>query len=347
MFKRILLITLALMLCGAPALAETISFEGTVTAAYTHEVYAASSAVVESVPVSVGDKVTAGDSIAALRTTKVYAEQDGTVTAVFGQVGDSTETLAEAYGAAIYLEGVSSCSVSASTANAYDSVANKLVYVGESVYLRSRAENTRTGTGVITSVDGESYMLNVTQGTFLGGESVNIYRTADYADEQRIGRGTVERKAPIAVAGTGRIVSVAVAPGDQVQRGDLLMETLDGSGSSRVLTAEVSGVVASLSAVQGTALEENAVAAVIWPDDAMQIEAAVSESDLMYIQPGDAVTLAFEWNADSGETLEGTVKSISAISDAESDNTAFTAFIAFSPDDSVRYGMNVTVSVQD
>lgn len=347
MFKRMILMTLALLTCSTAALAETVSFDGTVTASYTHEVYAASSAVVEDVPVNVGDSVDASDRIASLRTTKVYAEENGTICAIFGQVGSSTATLTENYGAAIYMESDVIYTVSASTSDAYNSVECKLVYVGETVYLRSRSEESRAGTGVITSVSGTDYTINVLSGEFLIGENVNVYRTETYADDQRIGRGSVERNAPVAVTGSGRIVSIAVSVGDAVKQGDLLMETLEGSGSSAIMNAEVSGIVAELNAVQGAALEENAVAAVIWPNDAMQIEATINESDLQYIHPGDTVDLVFDWNADSGETITGTVTSISALSSAEDDDTVFTAYVSFTPTDSVRYGMNVTVNVQE
>ncbi len=347
MFKRIFLVALALLTCSTTSLAETISFDGTVTASSTHEVYAASSAVVESVPVHVGDSVAVGDRIASLRTTKVYAEESGTVSAVFGQVGSSTETLTENYGAAIYMESDVIYTVSASTNDAYDSVECKLVHVGENVFLRSRSEESRIGTGIITSVSGTDYTIHVLSGEFLIGENVNVYRTETYAHDQRIGRGSVERNTPIAVTGSGRIASIAVSVGDTVKQGDLLMETLEGSGSSATINVEVSGIVAELNAFQGAALEENAVAAVIWPNNAMQIEATIPESDLMYIHPGDAVSLVFDWNADDGETIPGTVTSISALSAAEDQDTVFTAYISFTPTDSVRYGMNVTVNVQE
>ena len=77
------------------------------------------------------------------------------------------------------------------------------------------------------------------------------------------------------------------------------------------------------------------------------MEAAVNECDLAYLTPGDTVALQFDWNADSGETVRGTVQSISRMADADSEDTAFTAYIAFEPTDAVRYGMNVTVTVQE
>ena len=347
LWRSLILAALVMSLtCGA-ALAESISLDGTVTAAYTREIYALNTAQVESVPVIVGQSVRAGDTIATLRTTKVYAEEDGTVAAVFGKPGDLTDTLIERYGAAMYLESTVTYTIAASTQYAYDSVETKLVHVGETVCLRSRTESSRTGEGVITAVDGASYTVHVTAGDFLIGESVSIYRGGEYKDAERIGRGPIARNADIAVTGSGRIVSVAVQPGDAVRRGDLLMETLTGTGESPVIAADVDGVVAQLGAAQGAALEENGVAAVIWPDDAMQIEIQVNENDLIFVHVGDTVNLLFDWEVERNAVTTGTVTSISAISDETSEDTVYAATIAFTPDETIRYGMSVTVTTLD
>ncbi|MCH5287555.1 MAG: HlyD family efflux transporter periplasmic adaptor subunit [Christensenellaceae bacterium] len=347
LLRSLILAAMIMALACSAALAESISLDGTVTAAYTHEIYALNTAQVESVPVIVGQPVKAGDTIATLRTTKVYAEEDGTVAAVFGKPGDLTDTLTERYGAAIYLESNVTYTIAASTQYAYDSVETKLVHVGETVALRSRTDSARTGEGVIIAVNGASYSVHVTSGDFLIGESVSIYRGSEYKDTQRIGRGSIARSADVAVTGSGRIVSVAVQPGDTVKRGDLLMETLIGTGESALIVSDVDGVVARLGVAQGVALEENGVAAVIWPDDAMQIEIQVNENDLTFVHEGDTVNLLFDWEVERNSVQTGTVKSISAISDAASDDTVYVATIAFTPDETIRYGMSVTVTTLD
>ena len=334
-------------LCCPAALAESISFDGTVTAAYTHEIYALNTAQVESVPVIVGQAVKAGDVIATLRTTKVYAEEDGTVAAVFGRPGDLTDTLTARYGAAMVLESSVTYTIAASTQYAYDSVETKLVHVGETVALRSRTDSTRTGEGVIIAVDGETYTVHVTSGEFLMGESVSIYRGGEYKDAQRIGRGNIARNADAAVTGIGRIVSLAVKAGDAVKRGDLLMETLTGTGESAVIASDVDGVIAQLGAAQGAAVEENGVVAVLWPSDAMQIEIEVNENDLTFIHVGDTVNLLFDWEVERNAVETGTVASISAIATAGSDDAVYTATIAFTPGEAIRYGMSVTVTTVD
>ena len=108
------LLMLALLL-SCSALADTITFPGTVAASQTHEVYAPIGGTVEAVNVEAGQKVAAADAIVTLSTTKVYAEESGTVTGVFGQPGDSAETVAQKYGAVMYLEGESVYSIAAST----------------------------------------------------------------------------------------------------------------------------------------------------------------------------------------------------------------------------------------
>lgn len=346
-FRGILVTVLVLSLIGGAALADSISFDGTVTAAYTHEVYAENSAQVESVPVIVGQAVKAGETLAVLRTTKVYAEEDGTVAAVFGTVGDLTDTLTAIYGATMYLERPVTYVIDASTQYAYDAVDTKLVHVGETVALRSRTESSRTGEGVIIAAQGDSYTVHVTSGEFLMGESVSIYRGGDYKDAQRIGRGSIARNGNAAVIGAGRIVSMAVKAGDQVKRGDLLMETLMGSGSSSVIASDVDGVVAQLGVAQGAAVEENGVVAVIWPADAMQIEIQVNENDLTFIHVGDTVNLLFDWEVERSAASIGTVTSISAIAEAGHDDTVYTAAIAFTPEEGIRYGMSVTVTTID
>lgn len=349
-FNRILLMICALLLAASPAMAEIISFSGQVTAAYAYDVYSPFTAAVDQLHVAAGDTVQAGTVIAELRTTKVYAEAAGTVTAVFGQNGDSAETIAARYGAVAYLDdGVHyTIAVSAEDAKAYNSVESQYVQPGEAVYLRSRSEESRTGTGVITVVDGTGYTVEVLTGGFLTGETVNIYRTADHTDAQRIGRGSIVNKPALAVAGTGCIVNMAVKPGDTVQRGDLLMETLTGdakaSGAQAALLAEAEGTVASISVQQGATVEAGALVATLWPWEAMQLQASIPEADLGAISAGDTVEIVFDWNQDSGESTQGTVRAISAVNDANSETTQFIAYIDFTPDASVRYGMNATVT---
>lgn len=362
-FRRTMAIAAAgALLAQGIAFADTISFDGTVTAGETHEIYAPIGGMVERVNVEAGQYIHAGDVLAELRTTKVYAAESGVITGLFGEIGDSAETVAEKYGAVMYIEGESVYSISASTENAYNETENKFVHVGESVYLSCYSDGDHTGTGVITAIEGTDYTVQVQSGEFLIGETVNVYRGSEAKSANRIGRGKLSRTSPTAVTGSGSIVAFAVADGDSVQRGDLLFETLDGefSGlymSGRQIVSEIDGTAAEIKLAQGEKIEKNSVAAVLYPSGSMRIEAHISETDLSAIAVGDPVTVELLWNQDTEITYDGTISMISGIADsadasggtadAQSENATYTVYVDFTPDANTRYGMNAVVSTKD
>ena len=273
--------------------------------------------------VEAGQRVKEDDVIVRLSTTKVYAEEAGTVTGVFGQPGDNAETVANKYGAVMYIEGESVYSIAASTDNAYNSTATKFVHVGEDVCLSCYSDGKHTGTGVITAIEGTDYTVRVTSGEFLIGETVNVYRGESAVSTKRIGRGTLNRTNPTAVTGSGSIVSFAVAEGDSVQRGDLLFETLDGSFNGLYMsgidiTAGVDGTISRIDAQQGSAIQKDSVVAALYPEGSMRIEAQIEEANLASIAVGDPVSIELLWNQDEDVTYDGTITMISAIASESS-----------------------------
>lgn len=339
-----------LLLAQSAALADTISFNGAVGAADTIEVYAPIGGTVADVQVEVGQSVQQGDVLATLRTTRVYATEDGVVTGIFAQPGDSAETIASRYGAVLYIEGETVYTISASTDKAYDATENKFVHVGEEVLLVCYSDGDHTGTGVITAISGTDYTVEVTEGEFLIGETVNIYRT-ETGNANRIGRGTLSRRNPTAVTGSGSIVSIAVKNGDTVSRGDLLFETLTGSFdglymSGSEITATADGMLAKVNMEQGGKLEKDGVAAVLYAPESMRIEAEVLESDLGYIAVGDTVSVELTWDENGEAVYEGTISMISGIAteSAQSDGVTYTVYIDFTPDATTRYGMSAIVT---
>lgn len=356
---------------ASPVAAHSVEFDGTVVSGVSKAVTAGVGGTVESVAARVGQKVEAGDVLATLRTRKVYAPQDGTVSAVFGAAGDSVDTVAERYGAVLYIEpSEGRYTISADTANAYSSSDNLYVHVGETVYLKCYSDGSHTGVGFVSGVSGDSYTVEVTEGTFKVGETVTVFRGSDYASSTRLGRGECERADDVAVGGSAAgaasaggaasdsssIVAVHVAAGDAVQKGDLLYETLSGAYDAYYCTgsdvvASASGILGELNCAVGEGVSAGARVATVYPTGEMQLEIDVSEADLPYIHEGDPVTIRFNW--DDGETVyEGSVFSISYMAQsaqseqggADGDAT-YTAYVSFTPGEDVRLGMTATVAV--
>ncbi len=341
----ILLCFLALCLTGATA--ESLTLDGTVIPCQSIPVYAPIGGTVGDVAVEAGQLVAADDVLYSMKTSKVYAPEDGTVTGVFGQEGDTSEAVSERYGAVLYLEGKSAFSINASTDYAYSSPETKFVHSGEKVYLLCRTTNTRSGEGIITAVSGSSYTIRVDSGTFIHKDSVDVYRDEAYTSTLKIGRGTVERVSPTAITASGAIVRIAVEDADQVKRGDLLLETLEGSFDSLDMTgtqiyAGQAGIVGSLNITQGTGIQKDSLVAAIYPLDHMRVETSVPEDSRNLIQVGDPVTITLE--ADESRTYQGTVSLISSIADAGSEEVTYRLLVDFVPDEAVYFGMSVIIS---
>ena len=345
--KRVTAILFAVMMMAGAAQAETLSLNGTVEAGVTVPVYAPIGGTVENVAVEQGMHVAAGDTLFTYRTEKTYASGDGTVTGVFAKAGDDAETVTEQYGADLYIEGTAMYTVSASTSKAYSSIETTMVHAGETVYVVCRTDAKRYGTGIITAIDGTSYTVLVTEGSFINGDSVSVFRDKAYTDKQRVGRGTVSRVNPTAVNGTGAIVNVAVKDGDAVKRGDLLMETLSGTFegyemTGTAVTAAEEGVIVSVSAEVGATVTKGDVVAQIAPISGMRVEATVSADDRQSLKAGDKVTIELE--ADDTKTYEGTVRYITEMPEEEAEETSYKAVIDFTSDDDVFFGMAVVVT---
>ena len=340
-----LLLALALPLA---AQAETV-FAGEVTAGTTQVIAAPYGGLVEDVRVRVGDSVKIGDPIATVETGKTYASTDGTVSGVFAREGDSADGVKTQYGALVYIEPI----------NRYNSSENRYIHIGESVFLKCTKDGSHQGRGVVTGLDEKEdnkFTVEVTGGEFYMGETVDIYRSGDYASASRIGRGTVGRTKTVAVNAEGSVLKMHVKAGDTVERGELLFETVTGTldglyAPDKQVVSDTAGVIATVDAGNGTSVEKDAKIATIYPNDAMQIKMVISEADLMDVTVGGKAEIEFNWDADSGRRFEGTISSISYLSEKQSDGAAsqsaqYVAYVDFTPDETVRIGMTVIVYVE-
>jgi len=345
--KRAAAILMVLLLAVGSAAAETLSLNGTVEAGVEVPVYAPIGGTIENVSVETGMRVEKDATLYSYRTEKTYAAEDGKVTGVFVQAGDDAATIAERYGADLYIEGNTQYTISASTSKAYSSVETTFVHAGEKVYVLCRNDAKRKGTGIVTAVDGSSYTVLVTSGGFISNDSVSIFRDEDMTEKQRIGRGTVTRVSPTAVTAEGAVVNVAVKDGDAVNRGDLLLETLSGTFEAyemtgTAVTAAEAGVITSVTAEAGATVTKGDVMAKIAPISGMRVEASLSADDRKSLKAGDKVTIELE--ADESKTYEGTVRYITELPEEETEEVTYKAIIDFTPDENVFFGMTVVVT---
>ena len=348
--RRVAAILFALLLAAGAASADTLSLNGTVEAGVTVPVYAPIGGTMDEVSVEQGMRVSAGETLFSYRTEKIYASEGGTVAGVFAKAGDDAEKVTEKYGADLYIEGTTVYTVSASISKAYNAAETTIVHTGETVYLVCRTDAKRFGTGVITAVDGSNYTVLVTEGNFIVGDSVTLFRDSAYTEKLRIGRGNIARVNPTAVTGTGAVVSIAVKDGDTVKRGDLLMETLSGTFEGYEMTgtsvkAEEEGVVVSTTAEAGTTVTKGDIVIQIAPVSGMRVEAAITADDRQALKAGDRVLIELE--ADESISYEGTVRYITEMPEEGTEEVTYKAVIDFTPDGNVYFGMPVVVTTPE
>lgn len=333
--------TMALLLGTAQA-SET--FDGTVIAGDTISVTAPYGGTVDQVLVKAGEVIGVGEEILTVEAEHVMATEDGTIRGVFAREGYNAQNTV------MYLAPVSKYTVSASVSKAYSSAATKYVTIGEKVYIRCVKDGTHRARGVITAVQGTNYTVQTTAGELYMEETVEIFRTEDYDDKSSIGRGTVSRTDAIPMSGTGSILRMHVSDGEEVERGQILFETVSGVIDAAIVAdpavrSQVGGVVAEIKAQAGQKIAQGDVILQVYQPEDYLISFAITEDMLSSVQAGDKVQIYFHWNEDKSMPFAGTVTEVSYIGSAKegSSDMTYTGYIAFEADETVRLGMNVTI----
>ena len=331
-------------LCLTGAARAEIALSGTVTAREAAAVTANIGGSVEKVFVRAGDRVEAGDVVATVALTGVYAPADGTVRGIMAEAGDSAGQTV------LSIAPMSKYTVTADISDAYDSAANKHVTVGETVYMECSRDGSHVAVGRVVKAEGSAYTVEVTGGELYMEEKVYIYRDEDHSSSACIGSGTVSRTAELAVSGTGRVVEMYVSEGERVERGQLLFtcveaDTVEDALLGGEIRSTASGVVASVAAQAGQQAAVGSTVLTVYPTEGFCVELSVEEADLAAVNVGDSVRLSFDFNAEGALTCEGTVTEISYLGESTETGTVYTAWVDFDPPEDVRLGMTVTATV--
>jgi len=350
---RALACVLALTLLAAPAaLAKDgqISMNGSLQPADVRVITAPMTGSVLSCEARTGEKLEEGEALIVIDTVRIYAPCSGTVKGLRVKEGDSVSAVAALYGAAMYVEPASEYVISASTTNAYESNDNRMIHVGERVYLTSVNNSSRTGEGLITSVSGESYTVEVIDSNIRLNETCRISRDEDSEKSSgRIGQGKTQRNNPVAVMADGSVVKLHVKEGDEVQMGDLLMEVAPdqlGGAVDSTLCAPYDCIVLNMMASEGSAVQKGQPVAQVFETGTLQAVVYVSEDDLLGMEAGDQVTVTLDVDPDE-YSYKGTIESISYVPTESATGLMYEVTVSFKNDEFVRMGMSVTVETKN
>ena len=297
----------ALTLTASCALAATA--DAKIVAPNTEKITAPFAGTLLPFDYETGDSVSAHETLFTLDTTPVYATQAGTVSAVFASVGDDASGVAAHYGALAVIEPKNALYIDASTDQAYNDADNRYIHAGETLYLKLSNDK---GTGVVTSVSGKKYTVEILSGSFDVDDTVRCFRESTTPSDSEVGRGKVTRYADVQVnANSGRIAAVHVKPGDAVEVGDLLFELVDAQSeknASRSIAASKDGVITSMNTASGAQVYRGQLLCEVADLSTLELSAEVDELDLNSIAVGD--TLSYTLDAFDGETFTGTVTQI-------------------------------------
>lgn len=333
---------LALTLVCACALAATAN--ATIVAPDTVKITAPFAGTLKPFDLTATQEVAAGEALFEIDTVPVYATQDGTVAAVFAGVGDDASGVQSRYGAMAVIEPALALYIDADTAQAYDDDDNRYLHAGETLYLKCGSEK---GTGRVTSVSGNSYIVEILTGNFDLGDTIRCFRESGMPSDSETGRGSVTRYADVSVAAQGRIAAVHVRAGESVRTGDLLFEVVDSQcpkDASLTLTAPVGGAVTLLNTVSGAQVYRGQLLCEIADLSALELSAEVDELDLNGVELGD--TLTYTLDAYAGETFSGTVTAIRPIGMKKQNATYFDVRITLPTGKTLLPGMNATVTLK-
>ncbi len=332
---------LLLTLSAACALGATAN--AVIVAPVTAKITAPFSGTLLPFDLTAGDEVAAGDTLFTMDTVPVYATQSGTVSAVFAKAGDDASGVISHYGSLAVIEPTRALYVAADNSQAYDDDENRYLHAGETLYLKCGSEK---GTGLVTSVSGNAYTVEILTGSFDVGDTVRCYRESGTPSDSETGRGRVTRYPDISVAAEGRIAAVHVKAGDTISVGDLLFEVIDGQsakGAPLSLTAPVSGAITALSTASGAQVYRGQLLCEIADLTQLELSAEVDELDLSAISVGSALT--FTLDAYAGETFSGMVTEIRPIGITRQNATYYDVRITLPAGKTLLPGMNATVTL--
>ena len=347
--KRFAAMLLALMLIASMALAEVDLSEYTITNANVQAVHyvditAPCAGTLMPFTLRTGDKVDADAVLFSLMTTDIFATEDGTVTALLAEEGDDAAAVMKRYGSLGAMDPASEQQLSCTTSGAYNDDDNKILHVGETLYFKSSKSGAERGSGVVTSVSGSSYVVEIRSGSFSPNETMNMYRSDRYEGRDNVGKGTVIQRSPITFSGSGIVSEVCVTEGSKVKNGDRIMSLLPGTARRGVkpdITAEQAGVIGAISVAPGQQVWEGQLLCRLYLTGELEITADVDEIDMKHVQPGQAVYLTLD--TDKNNVITGQVTWVSALGMVKNNASYYTVHVSLPANNELMLGQSASL----
>ncbi len=340
--KKWLAILTAVWMLPASAMAEgTVTANAVAECRTVYQLTAPYSGTLCTFDWETGNVIAAGETLLEMETMKAVSPADGTVRALFAEPGDPAANVLGQYGMLAAIEKDLPMVVNASTDGAYSKDENKIVHVGEQVYLEEVNDRDNEGEGRIIAIQGKNYVVEVLEGAFEDNVSIEVFRSPGCESKTRIGSGRSDLTSEIPVTGAGVLVRNAVSVGDHVQKGDVLMELggqdADSSLRSAAIIAPADGAV-ELSVISGMQVYKGQVLAKIHDLSAMNVVASVDEMDLEQAKVGKGVIVIFDRYPN--EQISGKVMEISRIGTPKQNATYYDVTIAIETNLEILPGMN-------
>ncbi len=349
MKKKMICLVLCLLmlapLCAAGAEeASAVTANATVDAVNTVQLTAPFAGVLLPYDWDGGERVSSGDVVLEMDTTKLYAPADGVLQGVFAEEGDLCEDVIAQYGKIANIEKPETLVISATTSGRYNSDENKELHVGSTVYVEQTDDTDNTGEGRITALNGNAYSVELTAGEFVEGDQVKLYRDEKMGSKTCVGSGTLVRGEDVAVQGSGRVLKSYCRQGQQVKKGQLLFELAPADCAPTVtdgqLKADCDGVL-ELKATSGQQVYKGQVLALLHDLTAMEVTAQVDEVDLDRVHVGDSLKVICDRYPDT--ELSGTVVSIAGMGVQKQNASYYNVKLSLSTSLELLPGMNATV----
>ena len=344
--KKNLIALLMALLClttGAAHAQAALEIEGTIEPAKTLTILAPYSGQAGDVDLAVGDVLCEGDALLKIATTKIYADFDGVVTGVFAKAGDRAASVAERYGALMYMEREELYTAECTTNGSGSDNENKIVHVGETVYVQSTADNKRDGVGVVTGVSGKAYtvVIHLIDELRLT-DQIKVYRESDHDNDSCIGSGKISRIDPVGISAEGSVLAVHASAGQTVARGDLLLETVPDAlekmqGGDGMVRMPQDGVLLSVSVASGAQIAKDQAIAAYCPAGEVKLVCRVDEEDMAQIAVGNRMTVTLE--AKEGVQIGAEVAKIAAAAD---ENGEYAVTLTLDKTEGLSIGMSAT-----